>query len=236
MFSGTHRRYVSRLYFCLSKLLTSITLSASTQMVLHCPTYPAIHPPSRPYLLSVATEKPRFQLRKSIFLVNLKPFVLRLHKCLRDCAPSTIFQSIYVDAEHHVARPVRKTKPTATLLQHAEQAALPSQTKAINEFHAAEAAKCAAEHTSTSSTTEITQSPPTSPIPSAPSVKCALRHNLLFREPQPSSLVELDYLDDNDEEAEADAETGDVVDGEEAWDMMLLGDDAEDVSDVEMDV
>ncbi|KAG1900689.1 uncharacterized protein F5891DRAFT_980263 [Suillus fuscotomentosus] len=38
-------------------------------------------------------------------------------------------------------RPVRQTKPTATLLQHSEKAALPSQTKAINAFHAAEAAK-----------------------------------------------------------------------------------------------
>ncbi|KAG2067464.1 hypothetical protein BDR04DRAFT_1120451 [Suillus decipiens] len=39
------------------------------------------------------------------------------------------------------ARPVRRTKPTATLLQHSEKAALPSQTKAINAFRAAEAVK-----------------------------------------------------------------------------------------------
>ncbi|KAG2147818.1 uncharacterized protein EDB93DRAFT_1103905 [Suillus bovinus] len=38
-------------------------------------------------------------------------------------------------------RPIRRTKPTAALLQHFEKAALPSQTKAINEFHATEAAK-----------------------------------------------------------------------------------------------
>lgn len=67
-------------------------------------------------------------------------------------------------------------------------------------------------------------------------VKCALRHDLLFREPEPSSLVELEYLDDNDEEAEAGAETGDAVDEEEGWDVLLLGDDAEDVSDVETDI
>lgn len=69
------------------------------------------------------------------------------------------------ETEHRVARPVRKTKPTAALLQHAEKAALPSQTKAIHDFHAAEAAKRAA----TSSSTEIAEPPRTSPIPSASS-------------------------------------------------------------------
>lgn len=42
-------------------------------------------------------------------------------------------------------RPIRRTKPTAALLQHSEKAALPSQTKAINKFRAAEAAKRALE-------------------------------------------------------------------------------------------
>ncbi|KAG1873554.1 hypothetical protein DFJ58DRAFT_721838 [Suillus subalutaceus] len=74
---------------------------------------------------------------------------------------------ISTDAEHHVGCPVRRTKPTAALLQHAEKAALPSQTKAINKFHAAEAAKCAVEHISTSSPTETAKSP--SPTPSTPS-------------------------------------------------------------------
>ncbi|KAG1801034.1 uncharacterized protein HD556DRAFT_1503210 [Suillus plorans] len=37
--------------------------------------------------------------------------------------------------------PVRQTKPTTTLLQHSEKMALPSQTKAINAFRAAEAVK-----------------------------------------------------------------------------------------------
>ena len=49
------------------------------------------------------------------------------------------------EEEPRVERPVRKIKPTATLLQHSEKAALPSQTKAVNEFRAAEAARRAAE-------------------------------------------------------------------------------------------
>lgn len=63
-------------------------------------------------------------------------------------------------------------------------------------------------------------------------LKCALRHDLLFREPAPSSLVELEHLDDDDEEVEVE-ETGD---DEEGWDILLLGDDAEDVSDTETDI
>lgn len=128
---------------------------------------------------SLRCRKTRSQFHRSIFFVNLKPFLLHLRKC--DGAPN-IFQLIHVgtcssniptyyppmtstDAEHRVARPVRKTKPTAALLQHAEKAALPSQTKAINEFHAAEAAKHAAERLSP----ETTESPSTSPIPPSPS-------------------------------------------------------------------
>jgi hypothetical protein len=38
-------------------------------------------------------------------------------------------------------RPVRKIRPTAALLQHAEKAALPSQQRTIDDFHNAEAAK-----------------------------------------------------------------------------------------------
>ncbi|KAG1785330.1 uncharacterized protein HD556DRAFT_1471828 [Suillus plorans] len=63
-------------------------------------------------------------------------------------------------------------------------------------------------------------------------LKCALRHDLLFWEPAPSSLVELEHLDDDDEEVEVE-ETGD---DEEGWDILLLGDDAEDVSDTETDI
>lgn len=56
--------------------------------------------------------------------------------------------TIHTDNEDElcvVARLVRKTKPTAALLQHSEKAVLPSQMKAINDFHAAEAAKLATE-------------------------------------------------------------------------------------------
>ncbi|KAG2367560.1 hypothetical protein BDR07DRAFT_1372713 [Suillus spraguei] len=69
-------------------------------------------------------------------------------------------------------------------------------------------------------------------------VKCALQCNLLFQEPEPSSLIELEHLDDNDSEVEAEveAETGDAVDDEEGWDILLLGDDAEDVLDIKMDI
>ncbi|KIK47782.1 hypothetical protein CY34DRAFT_8650 [Suillus luteus UH-Slu-Lm8-n1] len=73
------------------------------------------------------------------------------------------------ETKHRVACPVRKIKPTAALLQHAEKAALPSQTKAIHNFRTAEAAERAAEHASTSSPTETVESPRTSPIPSASS-------------------------------------------------------------------
>ncbi|KAG1733361.1 uncharacterized protein EDB91DRAFT_1084420 [Suillus paluster] len=158
MFSGT--AIEASLELQLKSPLSASTFNSNSPHVtsksLHCPTYPAIYPPSRPHFLSVAMKKPRSQLHKSIFLVN--------------CAPSTIFQLIYVginDAKHHVERPICKMKPTAALLQHAKKAALPSQTKVINEFHAVEAAKRAAEHTSTSSPTETTQSPSTSPVPSA---------------------------------------------------------------------
>ena len=41
--------------------------------------------------------------------------------------------------------PVCKIRPTATLLEHSEKAALPSQTKAVKEFRAAEAVQRTAE-------------------------------------------------------------------------------------------
>ncbi|KAG2068250.1 hypothetical protein BDR04DRAFT_1119866 [Suillus decipiens] len=47
--------------------------------------------------------------------------------------------------EPHVVCPVCKIKPTTALLQHLEKAALSSQTKAINNFCAAEASKHASE-------------------------------------------------------------------------------------------
>ncbi|KAG1825069.1 hypothetical protein EV424DRAFT_1537953 [Suillus variegatus] len=54
--------------------------------------------------------------------------------------------TVHTDSDDECrACPVRRTKPTAILLQHSERAALPSQTKAINAFCAAEAAKHAAK-------------------------------------------------------------------------------------------
>jgi hypothetical protein len=61
------------------------------------------------------------------------------------------------DDECH-AWPVCQTKPSATLLQHSEKAALPSQTKAINAFRAAEAARRLPEIQHTSNTDQTTPS------------------------------------------------------------------------------
>jgi hypothetical protein len=60
-------------------------------------------------------------------------------------------------------RPVRKVKPTTALLEHSEKAALPSQTRAINAFRAAEALKCTTNDTHPPAT-----EPPQAPVPSAP--------------------------------------------------------------------
>jgi hypothetical protein len=58
---------------------------------------------------------------------------------------------------------VRKVKPTAALLGHSENAALPSQTRAINAFSAAEALKRTTDDTHPPATET-----PQAPIPSAP--------------------------------------------------------------------
>lgn len=57
--------------------------------------------------------------------------------------------------QSRTVRPVRRTKPSAALLHHSEKAALPSQTKAINDFRAAEAAnlKHATENQQATNTT-----------------------------------------------------------------------------------
>ncbi|KAG2747983.1 hypothetical protein P692DRAFT_201866624 [Suillus brevipes Sb2] len=60
-------------------------------------------------------------------------------------------------------RPARKIKPSAALLEHSEKAALPSQTKAINAFCAAEAAK----HGSNNPQPTNSPSPP-APEPTVP--------------------------------------------------------------------
>ncbi|KAG1796920.1 uncharacterized protein HD556DRAFT_1441095 [Suillus plorans] len=86
--------------------------------------------------------------------------------------------TVHTDSEDEPivhSRPIRRIKPTAALLQHSEKAALPSQTKAINEFRAAEAAKHALEVSAQPKPvppppTAISSSnvpPPPSPIPSS---------------------------------------------------------------------
>jgi hypothetical protein len=66
-------------------------------------------------------------------------------------------------------------------------------------------------------------------------VKCALRHDLLFREPGPSSLVE-DELDKYEIEAEVDETSEDDEDEEEGWEALYLGDDEDDEeSEIEID-
>lgn len=71
------------------------------------------------------------------------------------------------DDQPHVVRPARKVKPTAALLEHSEKAALPSQTRAINAFRAAEALK-----RTTNDTHPPAAEPQQAPIPStrAPNV------------------------------------------------------------------
>ncbi|KAG1739694.1 hypothetical protein EDB19DRAFT_1978089 [Suillus lakei] len=57
------------------------------------------------------------------------------------------------------AWPFHRTKPTTTLLQHSEKAALPSQTQVINAFCAAEAAKLPdTQHASNAGTDQTTPS------------------------------------------------------------------------------
>ena len=66
-------------------------------------------------------------------------------------------------------------------------------------------------------------------------IKCALRHNLLFREPGPSSLVK-DELDKYEIEAEVDETSEDDEDEEEGWEALYLGDDEDDEeSEIEID-
>ncbi|KAG1905434.1 uncharacterized protein F5891DRAFT_976366 [Suillus fuscotomentosus] len=86
--------------------------------------------------------------------------------------------TVHTDSEDEPivhSRPICRIKPTAALLQHSEKATLPSQTKAINEFRATEAAKRALEVSAQPKPmppppTAIPSSnvpPPPSPIPSS---------------------------------------------------------------------
>jgi hypothetical protein len=67
-------------------------------------------------------------------------------------------------------RPSRNPKPTATLLEHSEGAALPSQQKKIDDYRAAEAARqqsTAGATAASSTTTTPAPSNPSSPSPSS---------------------------------------------------------------------
>jgi hypothetical protein len=74
------------------------------------------------------------------------------------CCPCNNFKNLMA----RVVRPVRKVKPTAALLEHSEKAALPSQTRAIHDFRAAEALK-----RTTNDTHPLVAEPPQAPILSA---------------------------------------------------------------------
>lgn len=69
-------------------------------------------------------------------------------------------------------------------------------------------------------------------------IKCAIRHELLFREAAPSSVVEgqMEECEDEDDEDDAEAAEGSEVD-DEAWDALLIEEeDLEDISeDSDMD-
>jgi hypothetical protein len=71
--------------------------------------------------------------------------------------------AIISDGEEDVCiqRPQHKSKPTAALLEHSEAATLPSQQRHINKFHAAEAARRAAE--TRSAIDQVRAQPPSDP-------------------------------------------------------------------------
>jgi hypothetical protein len=61
--------------------------------------------------------------------------------------------------------------------------------------------------------------------------KCAIRHDLLFREPAPSLVLE-NQMDENDDEGnDGDAET----DAEQGWDELLIEEDNDDVYDADVE-
>jgi hypothetical protein len=66
-------------------------------------------------------------------------------------------------------------------------------------------------------------------------VKCAIRHDLLFREPGPSSILEAEMDDAQGEGLEGNLEEGEGgSETESAWDDMLIEDD-EAAMDVDSD-
>jgi hypothetical protein len=54
-------------------------------------------------------------------------------------------------------------------------------------------------------------------------IKCAIRHDLLFREPAPSSMLEAEEVGDSD----PDGETEEESDEEFSWDELLIEDEDE---------
>jgi hypothetical protein len=62
-------------------------------------------------------------------------------------------------------------------------------------------------------------------------VKCAIRHDLIFREPAPSSILEAEF--DSSDESDGEHEWEDVE--EEPWDVMLVDDEDVDLADAESD-
>jgi hypothetical protein len=68
-------------------------------------------------------------------------------------------------------------------------------------------------------------------------IKCAIRHDLLFREPAPSSLIEAKESDSDDQELEnvsTGRDSGEPVDEELddeefSWDGLLIEDDDDDM-------
>ena len=69
-------------------------------------------------------------------------------------------------------------------------------------------------------------------------VKCAIRHDLLYREPGPSSILEAEINNDGDDGGDSDGINSDD-DGEgsevEGWDDLLLEEEEDDSLTAEMD-
>ena len=67
-------------------------------------------------------------------------------------------------------------------------------------------------------------------------VKCAIRHDLLFREPAPSSTVEAEWNEDGDkdegEEREEDSHDENVGEDKMSWDDLLIEDEDDDSMEV----
>ena len=105
-----------------------------------------------------------------------------------------------------VERPVRKTKPTAVLLQHSGNPALQSQRKAIDDFRAAEAAKRAAERDAARADLQNTPSTPSSsressPVPPTPLASLASQTTGANKRAHVEEIVDEDADDEERENA-----------------------------------